>query len=398
MRIGIDARFLTHPQVGGFKTYTENLLTALSQVDQVNEYILYLDREADTTLPQASNFSYQIVKAASPYLGMPLREQVLLRRRIAQDKLDLVHFLCNTAPVALHHPYVVTLHDTIQVAEQQPFTVGRPLAEQKRWLVTAYSKWSILNSVRNAQRIITVSHYEKQQIERQLQVAGQRIAVTHLAANPLYRQACPEARQQWRIAMSQDHRLERKFILGVGYEPRKNIALLIKAFAQLAPTHPELDLVVVAAQEQARLGFQQLAAELGLAERAIFLASQPPERLAMLYNLAEAFVYPSERESFGLPPLEALACGAPTLAMNLTSLPEILRDGAILIDGKEPATWAAAIERVLVDENLRTALEQRGLAQARRLSWQRCAQGTVAVYEAVLGPATLRGYEHANFA
>jgi len=384
MRIGIDVRFLTHPQVGGFKTYTENLIRALSQVDDTNDYVLYLDRPPNgAALPKAPNFSYRTVPGISPYLGMPWREQVMLRRRIVQDNLDVVHFLCNTAPIHLQHPFVVTLHDTIQVAHNAPFDLTQSLADQKQWLMTNYSKWSILKSIRQAHRVITVSQYEKQQIEHQLQVAPQRIVVTHLAANPVYRHGCPEQQQQWHTLLQQEYGLGRKFILGIGYEPRKNIVLVMEAFAKLAPVHPDLDLVVVAAQENIRHTFQQVANQLHLTGRIHFLGSQSPERLAMLYNLTEAFVYPSERESFGLPPLEALACGTPTLAMNLTSLPEVLQDGAMLIDGKEPATWAAAIHHVLTNESLRAELVQRGLRQANRLSWQQCARETVAVYQAI---------------
>lgn len=387
MRIGLDARFLTHPQVGGFKTYTENLIRAFSQVDETNEYILYLDRKPqDAVLPKARNFSYQVVPGIAPYWGMPLREQVTLRRQIARDGLDVVHFLCNTAPIALPQPFVLTLHDTIQLFEQHDFSLRRSLAAQKHWLMNTYSRWSILKSVTHAQRVITVSHYEKEQIVGQLPVAPQRVVVTHLAANPIYRPACPVERAQYRAEVTQHAGITRKFILGVGYEARKNIGLLMEAFALVAPSQPDLDLVVVVAHEASRRGFQQVAAALGLAHRMAFLESQSPAQLVKLYNLAEVFVYPSDRESFGLPPLEALACGTPTVAMNQTSLPEILCDGALLVNGKEPATWAAALDRLLTDVALRTELAQRGLEQARRLSWHRCAQETVAVYKGVANP------------
>ena len=100
MKIGIDARFLTHPQPGGFKTYTVNLIEALSQIDKHNHYVIYLDRPpAEGVLPQSENFSYHILSSNLPIFGMLFREQLLLRKRIRQDKLDLVHFLCNTTPV-----------------------------------------------------------------------------------------------------------------------------------------------------------------------------------------------------------------------------------------------------------------------------------------------------------
>jgi glycosyltransferase involved in cell wall biosynthesis len=385
MKIGIDARFLTHPQPGGFKTYSENLINALSRVDRVNQYVLYLDRlPAEGTLPQQSNFTYQVVDGTLPAVGMPIREQIKLRWQIDQHKRDLVHFLCNTAPVGISGKFIVTLHDTIQVTTEQNFKLIRSLPNHKRWAMTAYSKWTILKTIQAANKIITVSNYEKTQIRELLGIESQRIWVTHLAPNPVYTPAGPELREAWRMEMQQKFGLGRRFILGVGYEPRKNISLLIEAFAQLAPTQPDLDLVIVAAETGRRAFFEQLVVERNLASRVNILAAMPPCELVKLYNLAEVFVFPSERESFGLPPLEAISCGTPTVAMNKTSLPEILGKAALFVDGKDVQIWANSIQRVLSDTSLRLQLIDDGLKQASTFNWQRCAVETVQVYQDVL--------------
>lgn len=384
MRIGIDARFLTHPQQGGFKTYTVNLIKALSQINNNNHYVLYLDRKpTESLLPQSDNFSYRTVSATLPVIGMALREQILLRGHFNQDKLDLAHFLCNTAPVRMPKNFILSLLDVIQVTSPQNFPTAKGLGNYRRWAITAYSKWSILNTVQAAKRVITLSHYEKDQIVKHLNIAPERICVTYFGVNPIFNQANSEDREMWRAELRQKKGVNRRFIMGVGYEPRKNIPLLIEAFSQLAPGHPDLDLIIVAAEKERRLFFQQLAAKLGLNSRIIIFPTFQPSDLAILYNLAEVFVFPSERESFGAPPLEALACGVPTIAMNMTSLPEVLADGAILVDGKDPQTWAKAIEQVLVNEGLRKDLISRGRKQAATLTWQRCAQETLDVYCAV---------------
>ena len=204
-----------------------------------------------------------------------------------------------------------------------------------------------------------------------------------MAPNSVYYPVDNETKEVWRSEMRQKLDLPTRFILGVGYEPRKNIPLLIKAFSQIVPRHPGLDLVVVAAQEDRRTYFQQLSTQLGIDNRVYILGAVQPGDLAILYNLAEVFVFPSERESFGLPPLEAIACGVPTIAMNMTSLPEVLEDGALLIDGKDVETWANAIEKVLTDDELRSDLVRRGLKQAEKLTWQRCAEETLKIYCAV---------------
>ncbi len=386
MRIGIDARFLTHPQVGGFKTYTVNLINALSQVDKDNQYILYTDRQPteENALPQVANFTYRSVPATLPLIGMPIREQFLLKRHIAQDNLDVVHFLCNTAPVPMPKRSILSLLDVIQVKTPQNFPTSTGLEDYRRWAISAYSKWAILKTVQTAERIITLSHFEKGEIAKHLDVAPERIHVTYFGVNPVFSQAAPQTRETWRAQVGQKYGIQRKFIMGVGYEPRKNIPLLIEAFSKLASTFPELDLVIVAAEKERRLYFQQLAAELGLNDRVNILPALHPAELAVLYNLTELMVFPSNRESFGAPPLEALACGAPVLAMNLTSLPEVLGDGAILLDGTDVQIWASTMQRMLTDDDLRSDLMQRGLRQAAKLTWKHCAEGTIQVYQEVL--------------
>lgn len=385
MKIGIDARFLTHPQRGGFKTYTENLIKALSLVDSTNTYVLYVDRPpAEATLPKKDNFTCQVVDIKLPIIGMPIREQITVRRHIAQDNLDIVHFLCNTAPVGVPVKFVVTLHDIIPLTTPQTFEYATGLSAYKCWAISAYSRLTIRKTAQSASKIITVSSYEKTQIREHLGIAPERICVTHLAPNPLFTPASQELKKKWRSKIDQKFGIQSRFILAVGYEPRKNIPLLIEAFSRFAQDYPHINLVIVAAEEQSRGFFQQLAHEWNMDERVIVLGAVSPNDLVVLYNLADVFVFPSERESFGLPPLEALACGTPVVAMKMTSIPEILQDSALLVEGKDVQTWADAIVQVIMDDNLRSSLANKGLRQAAKFSWERCARETLEVYHAVV--------------
>ena len=385
MKIAIDARFLTHPQPGGFKTYTKNLITALGQVDVDNHYIIYVDRPpADGALPQQDNFTYKVVDGTLPVIGMPLREQFHLKKQITRDKPDVVHFLCNTAPVGLPDAYVLTLHDTIQVTNPEPFHLFQNPAGHKRWGIMAYSKWAITRTVQKAQKVITVSNYEREEIIKQLHVLPDRVCVTHLAPDAVFQAADQATRETWRAAAQRKYGLPRSFIMGIGYEPRKNIPFLIEVFAHLAVTHPELAHVVVVANEASRSTFAQLVSDYQLSQRVVILPALPLSELMVLYNLAELFVFPSERESFGLPPLEALACGTPTVAMARTSLPEILGDGALLVEGKDVESWANAVEQMLLNQELRQEFIQKGLQRAAQLTWQQCARETIQVYHAAV--------------
>ena len=385
MRIGIDARFLSHPQRGGFKTYTENLILALSEVDDTNHYFVYLDRPlVDDDVPRNENWHYKVVDGSFPMWGMALREQIFLKKQIVQDQLDIVHFLCNTAPAILKERYVLTLHDTIQVATRNQFQLLRSPSAHKQWAMRAYSQWAINKSIQSADRVVTVSNYEQKLISNQFNIPSKRIVPIHLAPNPIYKPATDSEKSVWRSDLSEKFGIHKKFILGIGYERRKNVELLIEAFSKLSSEQSDFDLVVVCAGENKRSYFWRLAQEFNLTKKTHILGSLPPESLMVLYNLAEAFIYPSERESFGLPPLEAISCGTPTVAMNKTSLPEVLGKAALFVDGKDIQTWANSIKRVLSDTSLRIQLIDNGLKQASTFNWQRCALETIQVYKDVL--------------
>ncbi len=384
MKIGIDARFLTHPQVGGFKTYSENLVSALAQIDSTNDYIIYIDRRSNTfELPENDSFVFKVVDGTLPGIGMPFREQIGLRREINKDRPDVVHHLCNTAPINPYSKSILTLHDTIQINNNYHFRLFADNGQKKQWIMALYSKWTIMRSIKDISRIITVSHYEKKKICDQLNVDPASVCVSHLAPKDIFSPVQRDSIGDVHSAKSKELALPKNFILGVGYESRKNIPLLMKAFSKIAGLHPNLELVIVAAEVNSRQRFQELALKFGSSERMHFLPAQNSTNLSILYNLAELFVYPSERESFGLPPLEAIACGTPTIAMNVASIPEILQDGAMLINGKSVDTWADAIHKVLGDEELRTKLVNQGLEQAAKFSWKACAQTTLQIYNSV---------------
>ncbi|MFN3980312.1 MAG: glycosyltransferase family 4 protein [Caldilinea sp.] len=387
MRIGIDARFLTHPQAGGFKTYSVNLLSALGEIDAENQYIVYVDRPLPEHVarPSNANFVWRIVPGTQRLIGMPWREQVRLRWQISQDRLDLVHFLCNTAPVGLPNHYVITLHDTIQVTAKRSWI--NSLAGFKQFAITEYSRQSILHSVRRADCVITVSNSERMEIGATLHIPLERIIVTHLAPNPLFHPPTDEERQTARHYIEQQYGVSGRYVLGVGYEPRKNILLLIQAFSELAREFEQFCLIAVVAEDHQRRHYQEVVAQMGLIDRVRLIGAVPPDAMALLYGSAEVFVFPSIRESFGLPPIEAMACGTPTIAMGKSSIPEVVQDGALLVDSVETRAWVDAIRLVLSNDELRVNLRSRGLYRATQLSWHRCAEETLSVYRSIIAHA-----------
>jgi glycosyltransferase involved in cell wall biosynthesis len=298
---------------------------------------------------------------------------------LVRDRPDVVHFLCNTATIGIRAPYVVTLHDRIQLSPQ-PLPVGQGTQAYRRWAMTVYSRRTIGAVLAGAARIIAVSRYERDALARECGVAGDRIVVTHEAAHSGFRRLTGPERVQAEHDLRVRLGIRRPFLVTVGYEPRKQIPTAIHALAALGPEDADLELVIVAAAPDRQGVFQTLAASLGVDRRTRVLGRLGTDDVARLYNLADAFVFPSEREGFGLPPLEAMACGAPIIARRATSIPEVVGNAAVLIDSDDPAEWGRAIAHLRASIDLQRGLRSRGLQRAASFSWRRCAEQTLAVY------------------
>jgi glycosyltransferase involved in cell wall biosynthesis len=380
MRIGIDARFLTHPQAGGFKTYTKNLIAALAEVDAENQYVLYLDREPDqgTQLPDRPNMATHVMPGSAPLVGMSWREQVKLARRAVHDQLDLLHSPCLTAPLRLPCPSVVTIHDMIWHTPAR-FSNGKS-DSGKRKLMEWYYRFVPRMAAHRAAAVITVSYAAKESIVQHLGIAPDRISVTYEAASPIYRRT---SNPQEMEVIREKYNLAPDFVLAIGSaDPRKNLKSLVQAYAQLPASLQEQHHLAIIWTHP--LMAQESAAQvetLGLKGRVHFLQRVCDQDLVSLYNAASLFVFPSLYEGFGLPPLEAMACGTPVVAADNSSIPEIVEDAALLTDAKDVTAIAESMGQVLVDGALQRELIDKGLRRAASFSWTRCALETLDVYK-----------------
>lgn len=384
MRIGIDARFLTHPQAGGFKTYTENLVKALSLIDRANAYVLYLDRPpTEATLPSENNFAYRVVKGMLPVLGMPIREQIGLTRHIAQDHIDVMHFPCLTATLASRCPFVLTLHDTIWLDTRPDSLSLRHSRSPKRWAMSLYPRWVAQWAARRAHHIIAVSHAAKSDIVNQLGIPPENISVVHNTIKAIFR---PNRSETLSETIRRRYGLDQEFILSIGSAAlRKNIVGLVRAYARLPrEQRARYQLCIVWTYSFPPYELLSLIDRLGVRARVRFLERVSDEDLALLYNAATLFVFPSLYEGFGLPPLEAMACGTPVVAANSSSIPEIVGDAGLLVDPTDFDALARAVERVVDDTTLRAELCRKGLERAKLFSWERFGKQTLEVYERVL--------------
>lgn len=383
--IAIDARAMSHPQPGGFKTYTENIVRYLPTTDGQYIYVLYVDRPlASHVALDRDDVIVKVVGPRVPVVGASLREQGFLPYHLAHDKVDLAHFPCATAPIWPPCPFVITIHDTIEL---MPGPTQSQKAPVKRRLMHLYNRYTQMLAARKAAAIVTVSHHSKKDIARMLRVPEAKIFVTHEAPSNIFTRL--EDTEHWNQFRAQ-HQVEQDFILGIGSaDPRKNLGSLVRAYAQL-PAHVIAQYQLVIVWTHARLlgDLLSLIENLGIANRVKFLQSVSNQELVWLYNTASLFVFPSRYEGFGLPPLEAMACGAPVIAANNSSIPEIVGDAALLVDAEDVPAMTAQITHVLTDASLRATLREKGMQRAASFSWKKCAEETLHVYQTVMDRAT----------
>lgn len=389
MKIGIDARFLTHPQPGGFKTYTMNLVAALADIDPENEYVLYLDRVPDeqAQMPNQPNFTSRVVPGSAPLVGMPWREQFRLSRQATQDKVDLFHSPSLTGPLRLACPLVVTIHDMIWYFPRK-FSNGSSVSA-KRKPMEWYYRFVPKMVACQAAAVITVSNAAKESIVECLGLSSNRIFVTHEAVSHIYRQIDDLEKLK---AIRQKYNLASDFILAIGSaDPRKNIKSLVQAYAALPESlRTRYHLVIVWTHTLLAEALAEQIAALGLKDNVQFLQKVNDADLVLLYNTAALFVFPSRYEGFGLPLLEAMACGTPVVAANNSSIPEIVGEAAILTDALDVGAITYAITEVLSNQALQTALIEKGLAQTASFSWKKCAQETLEIYKEAALQSVLR--------
>jgi Glycosyltransferase len=248
-----------------------------------------------------------------------------------------------------------------------------------------FLKYSI-DGMKKADKIITISQHTKKDLLEHLMIPPEQIEPVYLGVDPHFR----VIHQNQLTETREKYHLPERFILYVGSEqPRKNFQSVIRAFQSLKNTYnlEGIKLVKVGRPqigEDDRKAIFDLIGELGLAKDVFFMDYVPEEDLPSMYNLADLFVYPSLYEGFGLPPLEAMACGTPVVTSNTSSLPEVVGDAGIMVDPLDVDALADSMHQVLTDDVLHEKLRNMGIARAREFSWEKTAQKTWQIYEQVM--------------
>jgi glycosyltransferase involved in cell wall biosynthesis len=367
MQIGIDAR-LTYHQRAGISRYTLHLLEELACLDRENEYVVFQHRKQPEPLINAPNFQRRTL-----YTPVHTRaEQIMLRLELMLHPLDLLHSTDFIPPLYSPIPSVITVHDLGFLRWPHFLTEDN---------ATYYSQ--IDRAVRHARHIIVPSHSTRNDVIGQLGVPKSKISVIYEAVAPIYQ---PLPVESTRAAISQKYKIPENYIIFVStIEPRKNIGGLLQAFHYLREKYNVKDTGLVFVGKRGWLYEEvfKTVEELGLKESTFFVGRVPDEDLRSLYVGARCHVHPAFYEGFGLPPLEAMACGTPTIVSNISSLPEVVGDAALLVDPNEWEEIAVAMHRLLSDRDLHAELRQKGLQRASIFSWKRAAVETLEVYKQV---------------
>lgn len=381
-RIGLNAHLLSLTQTyrgAGINGYIYHLLrhlpTAAAPGPAAFNYIAYLHEPAFEP-PAGLQVERSRWDTRSPWRRI-LWEQTRLAARSRQ--LDLLHGLAFAAPAAAGCPTVITVHDLSFMRFPNAF---RPF---NRIYLSLFTRLS----ARRAVRVIAVSESTRQDVIRFCGAPADRVIVVPNGVEAAFCPAAPAEAARFRAR----HGLPDRFILFLGtLEPRKNLARLLDAYAQWrrAARQP-VKLVLAGGKGWYYDTIFARVAELGLVDEVIFPGYVPAEELPWWYRAAELFVYPSLFEGFGLPVLEAMACGTPVITARASSLPEVAGDAAVLVDPEQPGELAAAIGQLLDDSTARAALRLAGLARAARFSWAHTAAATIAVYADALAESSRGG-------
>jgi glycosyltransferase involved in cell wall biosynthesis len=370
MRIGIT--MLSHDfRLGGPGTYTVEMVSRLLALDRGNEYVLMYPAFGWARQGFGQYRQYPHATEVIAESRVPVKEhweQLVVPRVAERHGVDVLFGPLNAIPIRGRFKKVMAMHGVELLTSRDSVTLLRSI----RW------RFNLKYVLRAADRILTVSDTMTEVLARVPDLDASRVRRVYLAASPRFRVVDDAARlAEFRLK----YRLEEPYLLFVGkLFPQKNASTLFRAFAQIKDRIPHRVVVVGGVRWKYEEDLA-LIAELGIADRVTLVDHTQPDELALFYNLADCFVYPSLYETFGLAQIEAMGCGCPVIASTAGSIPEVAGGAALLVEARDDAALADAIHRVVTQPELRAELVRRGLARAAAFSWDKTAMETLQVMQ-----------------
>ena len=366
MRFAVDAHAIGRHQTGN-EVYIRSLLNAFASQARDCEFVAYVSTDTARDVLPAGIRTSRV--AANPFRRLGLD----LAMRLRQDRPDLLH-VQYTAPVGCPTPVVVSVHDVSFLEHPEYFTRDRALQ----------LRWTVRRTVRRAAKVLTGCEFSKQSILRAYsELDEKKVVVVPYAAAPEFR---PLPREAAQAAVLDRFSVSGPFILTVGdLQPRKNQIGLIRAFARLVRAYPQIKHKLALAGKDTWFAgrVREAARQSGVADRIHFFGFVSDDDLLRLYNACDLFAFPSFYEGFGLPALEAMACGRAVVCSSTSALPEVVDGAAILTDPYSVDEIARAMADLLLDSELRIRMERLGLRRAALFNWQNTAKRTLEVFHEV---------------
>ncbi|MFN8429532.1 MAG: glycosyltransferase family 1 protein [Spirosomataceae bacterium] len=375
MRIGIEAQRIFRSHKHGMDVVALELVKAIQNIDTKNQYYIFIKKDEDNSCLKSTPNVKVIETSSYPYI---IWEQIILPIYAWYYKIDLLHCTSNTAPFFCPCPIILTLHDVIFLEKRK----GKNTMSSYQKFGNLYRKWLVPAIIRRTAKVITISHQERENILGLTNLENQKLEVIHNGVSKNFGHKIPETLA---FEMSEKFLLGDEFALFLGnVEPRKNTPNLLKAFVAYAQNHPDFQLVITGVNRKFVADQMQPNSSNILKRQIITPGFVSQDELTFLYSYAKVFLFPSLREGFGLPILEAMSQGTPVITSNTSSMPEVAGDAAILIDPNDPRQITAAMEKLIKNHTLRQELSTKGKERIGHFSWENTAKKYLEQYYSIL--------------
>jgi len=379
MKIGIEGQRLFRKKKHGMDMVALELIRNLQHIDHENEYFIFVKPdEDDSVIKETANFKIVKLEGGS----YPQWEQFALPKAAREAGCEILHCTSNTAPINCKMPLIVTLHDIIYM-ESSYFRILTGSATSYQKFGNAYRKSVIPQLIKKSRKIITVSHFEKNRIGEFFGMKGDpRLTAVYNGVSEYFK---PVTDQLEISRVKEKYHLPDHFFFFLGNtDPKKNTKGTIKAFSDFIKQTGSDHKLVMLDYDLSEL--EKILNEIGdpsLLERIVLTGYVVNTDLPAIYSQCQVFLYPSLRESFGIPMLEAMACGVPVITSNTSSMPEVAGNGALIIDPFKPEEITDAIIKILNNQTLREELIKHGFEQAAKFSWKAMSESVLEIYREI---------------
>ncbi len=377
MKIGIEAQRIFRRHKHGMDFVALEMIRHLQQIDHINQYVIFTNKGEDICLRETDNFKIVSFKAS-----YPVWEQLKLPEMCRRYGVELLHCTSNTAPVKTGIPLIITLHDIIYFEKNPFFTRGYTSYQR---FGNMYRRLVVRRILRKASQIITVSQFEKNRISQQLDFDASKIKVIYNGVGRHFVKG--EYRKD---EVRKKYNLPDSYFLFLGNtDPKKNTRNTVLAFARYAEQHNKDACLVVADLPPEKVKEYLQEANLQETFTNFYFTGYIYNRdLPTVIHLADIFLYPSKRESFGLPLLEAMASRTPVITSNTSSMPEIAAGAALLVEPLDINNICEAMNTLYNDRSLQSDLVNKGLERVKDFNWKTVAESVLEVYREVLSSST----------